>query len=139
MNRLKNTTIHNGQNVIFEDICSTPSLEKTGTYFIFLVRRKKDNIQRGVLFNNIGGIYYKLGEPDNALEYMKKALTIFQKTGNTGLIVAAFNTIGKIYHQKGDLEQALVHFQLGIQLKDSVPSLLSKSRLSGLYPAASTL
>ncbi|MGH7245597.1 MAG: tetratricopeptide repeat protein, partial [Candidatus Levyibacteriota bacterium] len=54
---------------------------------------------------NLGGIYYQLGQYDNAIHQFETAITLKQDLAN------AYYNLGHAYEQKGDLQNALIQYK----------------------------
>ncbi|HYK08616.1 MAG TPA: tetratricopeptide repeat protein [Candidatus Eisenbacteria bacterium] len=58
----------------------------------------------------LGGLYYQLGQYDNAIRFFQQAITLKQDYGN------AYYNLGHAYEAKGDLQNALAQYQIVKQL-----------------------
>lgn len=69
-------------------------------------------------YNNIGDTYHRLGDDDNALEYLQHALNIRLKgTVSTHTDLAAiYVNLGNVYHSKNCLKQALEMFDKALEI-----------------------
>jgi len=55
----------------------------------------------------IGNIYDELGDYNKALDNYREALTIFENSGNTYLIINTINNIGEVYKHKQEYTKAI--------------------------------
>src|SRR5690606_32195039 len=78
--------------------------------------------------NNIGMVYYQLGNADSALTYYERAFTNFHEQGLAEKAAIASLNLSLIYYDKGAYEKAL---QLGLA---AIPEL---TRVNSLYALGS--
>ena len=64
----------------------------------------------GTLLNNLGAVYFELGQPQKAFDHYNQALAIAEETGNKGGQAAALNNLGALYARAGQLEKALAQY-----------------------------
>jgi tetratricopeptide (TPR) repeat protein len=89
------------------------------------------------LYNNIGLIYYKIGNTENALKYFNKCLEI--KSVDFIKIATLWNNMGLVYSENKDYESALIYYEktLSIDLKiygDSHPKIATVyNNIGSLY------
>ncbi len=90
-----------------------------------LARQKhgENHCDVAISYNNIGGVYYHLGELTRALEFYHKALKIeLQVLGeNHPDLATSYNNIGCVYQELRDLTQALEFFNKALNLRLLVP------------------
>ncbi|HEY2583155.1 MAG TPA: hypothetical protein VGI43_15190 [Mucilaginibacter sp.] len=83
----------------------------------------KDLQSEGSIYNNIGNLYIN-SDPDRALYFFQKALTIAKSVSNKPLIAKAYFNLGAAYYWKSSMYQALNYYNksdtLFNLLKDSV-------------------
>lgn len=60
--------------------------------------------------NNLGTIYFELGELDKAQEHYQSALAIAKERGEARLIAQIYNNLGIIADIKGEYEQAILSY-----------------------------
>ena len=80
------------------------------------------NKTTAVSYNNIGIVYYNLGEYDKALEYYFKALEIQkavlgEKHRDTAV---SYNNIGAVYQNLGDYDKALEYHNKALEIRKEV-------------------
>ena len=71
----------------------------------------------GACYNNIGIVYYHLGEYDKTLDFYKKSLAIDQQLGDEHGIATSYNNIGSVYTDFGDFKSALENLLKGLNLR----------------------
>ncbi|WP_188112284.1 tetratricopeptide repeat protein [Aquimarina sp. RZ0] len=74
----------------------------------------KDNIGFSFTFNNIGGIFFKKGEYDKALEYHQKSLLL--KIKKNVQLAYSYNEIGRVYIAKKAYQKALQYFKKSLSI-----------------------
>ena len=74
--------------------------------------------------NNIGNIYFKIGDLDKALNSYKKLININPENSD------ACNNIGNIYFQKNEFEEAEVWYQKALNINPKHLSALSNLELT---------
>jgi len=74
----------------------------------------------GTSLNNIGSIYYNLGELEKALDYYLKALKIRQEIGSKQSISHSLNNIGLIYLKQKKYQQAEVYSGRSLQIAEEI-------------------
>jgi CHAT domain-containing protein len=76
------------------------------------------HIKTAAVYNNIG-LSYSRTEPDKALEYYQKALSIYQNTYKNGkqpALAIAYSNVGFIYNGKKEYNQALNSFEKALAI-----------------------
>ena len=68
-----------------------------------------------ILFNNIGFAYSDLGDYDQALRYMQRALASREALKNTEGIIQTLNNIGGVYNKRRDYGKALEYFRRSLE------------------------
>jgi tetratricopeptide (TPR) repeat protein len=63
------------------------------------------------IYNEIGEIYYGLGQKRQAQQYFTKALTLCRTTDERTWEVKVLNNLGSVYRAHGDIPQALQYYQ----------------------------
>jgi len=92
---------------------------KRGLVIIEEIGDKRGNAN---LLNNIGRIYFKLGNYTKAIDYCSRSLSIAQKIGTVEIIKDASGTLYKVYKSVKRKDLALEMFELHITTKDSIAS-----------------
>lgn len=80
------------------------------------------NVITAMSYNNIGGVYYNLGEYDKALEYHFKALEILEAVlgENNPLTASSYDNIGIIYGILGEYDKALEYGFKALEIRKDV-------------------
>ena len=70
-------------------------------------------------YNNVGAVYYNLGDYDNALDYFNKSLSIRLEVfgGHHPNVAQSYNNIGLVYANLGDYEKALDYFNKSLSIR----------------------
>lgn len=72
-------------------------------------------------YNNIGHLYYKLGDYEKAIEYNNKALVMLEKLGEKGLETAtSYNNLGKIYASLSEYEKAIEFNKKALAISEKI-------------------
>ena len=106
-----------------KESCKKLGLQKAMEYYqrsLKLREEANDKIGVGISLNNIGGVYLKLGERENAKTYIHKALSIYQKMGYPENIGNSSNLLAEIYEQEKKGMEALQMYKLHIKMRDSL-------------------
>ncbi len=86
--------------------CHADSIELFGS---------SDDGRRGVAYNNMGEIYRKQGELQNALNHYQRALTIVETAGDRQAAIGVMINIGQVSLAMGQPERAERLFSRGLQ------------------------
>ena len=81
-----------------------------------LARQGTDTVDIGYSFNNLGGVYRDLGDPDSALYYFNIAAGLFTKVDYPPGMALACKNIGAISYDKGAYGNALYYAQKGLEI-----------------------
>ncbi len=74
----------------------------------------------GTSLNNIGNLYYRLGQPQKALDYYTQALPIHQEMGNRPGLAATLNNMGTVYNNWGQRQKALDYYTQAFTIKEQL-------------------
>ena len=91
-----------------------------------LVIREKvlgaDHPDTATTYNNIGLVYYSLGDYEKALEWYEKALAIQEKVlgADHPVTAATYNNIGLVYYSLGEHEKALEWYEKALAIREKV-------------------
>lgn len=70
----------------------------------------------GILLNNIGAVYYSLGQREVALDYYQRALPIVEEVGDRyGQSITRYN-MAMIYREQGRLAEAVAELKRVVEL-----------------------
>ncbi len=110
-------------------------------YFLSLKHTKKieDKQAMGIAMNNIAQFFWKQGNSELSLRYLKEALPLAVETGDTLTIGYVYNNLGLISDDNGDIEAAFTHYENALEifsrLKESEGKALALHNLAWLYYA----
>ncbi|MCB9195881.1 MAG: tetratricopeptide repeat protein [Flavobacteriales bacterium] len=65
----------------------------------------------GLIYNNIGGVYYKKGKVEIALDYYNLSREIKEQVGDKAGHASALSNMANIYFDKGQTDEAIKHAQ----------------------------
>ena len=114
----------------------------------------KDHPDTAGSYNNIGKAYYSKGDYNRALEYLTKALDIYERILSCDHPLAAtfYNNIGGVYREQGDYDKALECYEKAYAIrkhklgeghpdtKDVKKSIeIVKKRMAGQWPSGLNL
>jgi tetratricopeptide (TPR) repeat protein len=80
----------------------------------------------GRLLNNLGGLTYLLGKPEEAIEYLKDAFRVALDTGNDADAGMFVNSLAEVHLGIGDHDQAEAHARHALELLDGRVDYLSE-------------
>ena len=63
--------------------------------------------ERSVFYNNLGVVYYQTGEYKQCIDWYRKELEIYRKTGNDSLAAGALYNLGLVYKEIGLYKKAM--------------------------------
>lgn len=87
-------------------------------------RKRAESMNEGPLFhmglaiayNNLGKLYINLGDNQKSVDYLNKALPIWQASGNTRGQASTLENLGRAYADMGQGKQALDYFNRALPL-----------------------
>ena len=82
----------------------------------YLLETVKDKEEKSDILREVGIIFSYLGEFDEALEYYKKALKLYEELGRKERIANQLGNIGIVFNIKGELDKALEYFEKALKL-----------------------
>ena len=79
-----------------------------------------NHVDVALSYNNIGLVYSKKGDLDQALDNYQRAQEIKEKQQGPNHVDVAdsYNNIGEVYSKKGDLDQAMDYYQRALEIKE---------------------
>ncbi len=86
----------------------------------YLLRKVRDKKEKSNILNEVGIIFYRLGELDKALEYYGKALKLDEELGRKEGMAANYGNLGNVYRIKGDLDKALEYYEKALKLDEEL-------------------
>jgi CHAT domain-containing protein len=85
-----------------------------------LLRKLEDRQREAATLNQVGLIYWQLGELQKALDYFNLALPLSRSTGNRQQEGSVLANIGTIHWQRGDSQNAFDYYNQALVLKRTV-------------------
>ncbi|MEM9162979.1 MAG: tetratricopeptide repeat protein, partial [Cyanobacteria bacterium P01_F01_bin.4] len=82
---------------------------------------------RGRTLNNLGGVYYTLGDLAQAQTFYQQALTLAQEIGNRASEGRILTNLGLIDRQAGHYDQAEQHYQAALEILTAIGDQASVS------------
>ncbi len=80
--------------------------------------------------NNLGNVYYSMGNMKEALACFTKSLEIRKKTGVKGDIATSYNNLGILYDEAGDVKHAMENYTTALKLMEEIGD---KESICGFY------
>jgi len=75
-----------------------------------------DRSGEAVTLNNIGEVYRRIGQPQEALTYFNQALPIRQEVGDRSGEATTLSNIGGVYNGIGQPQKAITHLEQSVQI-----------------------
>ncbi len=75
-----------------------------------------DRINTGRLLNNLGGLTFLLGQPEEAKAYLKQAVAVALDTGSDADAAQAINSLAQVHLRTGEPESAERHARHALEL-----------------------
>ncbi len=72
--------------------------------------------QRARVYNYLGVIYRVLGRMEQALDYLQRALLIYQESGNRVGEARSLNDLGRVYGEMGNRDRARSDYEMALQI-----------------------
>ncbi|MDN5202098.1 tetratricopeptide repeat protein [Fulvivirgaceae bacterium BMA10] len=91
-----------------------------GEELLDLARENQDKANEIKALENLGRIFYNIGNYDRTLEYFFQGLRIVEKTGDKSKLAGTLNNIGVVYAENKQLEKALEYYQKSLELKEEI-------------------
>lgn len=110
-------TLYNYVGVIYQDykydIPTALSYYNKGLPFSLKI---KDSVEIAYVYNNLGDVFYKIGNIPLAFEYGRKSLAIFERLNNTRGIAYSYINLGEVNRISKKFDTALYYFRKVIAL-----------------------
>jgi class 3 adenylate cyclase/tetratricopeptide (TPR) repeat protein len=74
-----------------------------------------NNAESARLYQELGRIYFRLGDHDRATEWARKALALGNELGAPDVVAHAYNTLGVALARAGDIEQAAEYVRRSLE------------------------
>jgi tetratricopeptide (TPR) repeat protein len=81
-----------------------------------LYERHGDRANTGRLLNNLGGLTFLLGDPDEAKAYLKQAVSVALDTGSDADAAQAINSLAQVHLRTGEAELAEQQARYALEL-----------------------
>src|SRR5690606_25105144 len=104
-----------------------------------IMRSEKIGYEAGIGegLNHRGACYWLMGEYEDGLEELAKAMKIATAIKARGLEAKVLNNFGRIYRNMGDLAHALMHFESALEINETLRNELNQTinltNISNLY------
>lgn len=104
---------------------------------LLLYQRSNNYEEQSRVLNNIGYIYYLLGQIEKAFEYYQQSLAIAEKIGSLSHKLLVLNNIGSVYDSLGQKNEALENYEqsllIAIQLGDRFSEARTLNNIGLIY------
>ncbi len=113
-------TLYNYVGVIYQDY--KYNIPTALSYFdkgLPLSLQEKDSIEIAYVYNNLGDVFYAIGNVPLAFEYGKKSMAIFERLHNVRGIAYSYINMGEANRISEKYGTALNYFQKAIVLRDT--------------------
>jgi tetratricopeptide (TPR) repeat protein len=77
---------------------------------------------QGMLENNVGWMYARLGKLSLAMAYCERAVALLRRSGNRVTLAATLDSLGYIHFQLHDLDRSSVYYQQAIEVYQDLSS-----------------
>jgi transcriptional regulator with XRE-family HTH domain/Tfp pilus assembly protein PilF len=85
-----------------------------------------DQLNLGRMLNNLGGLNYLLGKPDDAIEHLKRAFSVALEAGSEPDAAQAVSSLAQVHLGAGDWTLAEQQARHALQLLDGRPDFLDE-------------
>ncbi len=75
-----------------------------------------DSFHEAATLNNLGYLYYSLGQEQKSLDYYSRAMDIIHSIGDKGIEAGTLNNIGAVYDSIGEKQKALQYFSQALPI-----------------------
>ena len=93
--------------------------EKTSAHFhqgLELLTKEPENVEAALLYHELGRLYFRRGEDEEAIRWTQKALELGQQLDAPEVLSHAFNTLGVSLARRGELEEGVDKVERSLQL-----------------------
>ena len=125
--------IYNGIGMLHFNSSEYSKAELQFYHALELLYDIKDDDTFGLVYKNLGNVYYVQGWLNEAVKCYEKSLSLGERTGDVFIQSRVLNNLGIAYQQKGDLDKAINCYQASQRLKESIGDI------AGLAPLYSNL
>ncbi|MBE3564484.1 MAG: tetratricopeptide repeat protein [Thermogemmatispora sp.] len=85
-----------------------------------LAQRRGDEEEASTLQGQLGYVYRRLGQWDEALRCYRASLAYYQQRGSRAWYANLLNSIGQVYRLQGRIEEALRYCLLGLRVREEL-------------------
>ena len=85
-----------------------------------------DRLNLGRMLNNLGGLNYLLGKPDDAIDYMKRAFSVALEVGSEADAAQAVSSLAQVHLGAGDWTLAEEQARHALELLEGRPDFLDE-------------
>jgi len=91
-----------------------------------LYEQHGDRLNLGRMLNNLGGLNYLLGKPDDAISYLKRAFSVALEVGSDADAAQAVSSLAQVHLGAGDWSLAEEQARHALELLDGRPDFLDE-------------
>ncbi|CAF1266407.1 unnamed protein product [Adineta steineri] len=122
-------------------LLKTGHFDKADELYKTLLEQASSESDKALYYNNFGYVKYRHGDYEQAIEYYRKALGIWEKTlpVNHPNLAVSYSNIGGVYDSMGEYEKALSFYEKSLAIREKTlpaehPSLAtSYNNLGSIY------
>ncbi len=96
---------------------------------LFLALKSNDLSTVGMAYNNLGNLYFLIGDYDKSLRYNEGALKIADQRFDTKNSAKITLEIGTLYFEMGDLDKATIYFLRSFKLYKNIKNELAAAQI----------
>ncbi|MFX1374281.1 MAG: tetratricopeptide repeat protein [Promethearchaeota archaeon] len=93
------------------------------------IYEENENIHKELILNNIGWIYYKMGNYVEAIEHFEEAVIIARELGYKDRELVYLSNLGEIYEMIRDYPTALQKYEESMKIAEDIGNLMEKLRI----------
>lgn len=86
---------------------------------------------KGLVYNDIGHIYSRLGEFESSFEYFLKAIAVFEKSGFDKEIANTLGNIAIVHYRMGDRPKAIEMFKKSATIREKIEDVKGLATIYG--------
>ena len=85
-----------------------------------VLEKSNDEKVVSLVYNNLGLVYARKGEWDNAIEFYEKSLQTKEKVGDVHGMAQTYNNLGLVYADKGEWDKAIEFYEISLETFEKV-------------------
>ncbi|HTF06316.1 MAG TPA: tetratricopeptide repeat protein [Bacteroidia bacterium] len=85
-----------------------------------LAEKLNDSLGISAMCNDLGVVYYRLGEYDSAVAYHNRSLEIRSAMNDSSNMAMSYNNLGLVYNDQGNYSLALEYFLASLTIKEKI-------------------